>query len=91
MTTTSKTIADQISALLHDDGQRWTSDSGETLAELCAKRGPRHITRADDERWVFEDGSVITACGGGWDLGYADCWCWQGAGHSDECSDGEAE
>jgi hypothetical protein len=85
MTTTAETAA-QISAILGDDGQCWRAPDGETtLDTLCRDRGARVDRDGDRTRYTFEDRSVILDDGGGWDLGYTDCYCWQGAGHSDDC------
>jgi hypothetical protein len=31
------------------------------------------------------DGTRLTVAGCAWDIGYPACWCWQGAGHTDDC------
>lgn len=88
--TMDTTTAQQVAALLDDDGQRWeTRDGGVSLHDLATQNGAR-VTRRDggDTRYDFCDGSAIVTCGGhGWDLALSpDCWCWQGAGHSEECT-----
>ena len=79
------TRAEAISALLHDDGQCWESDDGRGLDELCSEHTRRDVHGRDTYRYVFSDGSVITVAGDGWDLGYAGCYCWHGAGHHEDC------
>jgi len=77
-------IAAQISHLFDDDGQHFTADNGIELSKICADfAGVQGTTRDSEhgERYVFPDDSVITIAGAGWDLGYPDCWCWQGTGH----------
>jgi len=86
-----KTTAQKISAQFDDDGSRFgaTNDDGETEFELaCEAAGGRRTDAHDSNgrRWQFADDSVITICGPAWDLGYADCYCWQGVGHSEKCS-----
>ena len=50
-------------------------------------RKDRKNDRDEVVRWTFADGSVITIAGDGWDFGYPGCYCWEGAGHTDECRD----
>lgn len=83
------TTAQKLSALLHDDGQTWHTDDGRLLDDWCEEEGARresldgHGTSV--YRYTFKDDSVITVAGDAWDLGYLDCYCWQGAGHNDVC------
>jgi hypothetical protein len=87
------TTAEQIAARFHDDGQRWKDDQGIDLDTACAEAGGKRDSTGERMvyRWTFADGSVITAAGGGWDLGYPDCYCWQGAGHTEDCAGEHAE
>jgi len=82
----TNSIARRISSMLGDDGQRWTTDDGRYLDEIAAELGGtrrREPLRSDDHyRWTFYDGSAVTCHGGYWDLGYQDCWCWEGEGHT---------
>jgi hypothetical protein len=82
-----KTTADLISGWLGNDGQCLETDDGQTLDSLCDARAVNVTRDGDSARWVFDDGSVITAHGCAWDLGYRDCWCWQGAGHREDCEE----
>lgn len=90
------TIADQIAAAAGDDGRRWylkydlTLDDGRRFlagtyfVEVLRAVATSTDQRPDDSgitRYTFADGSVIVPAGDGWDLGYPDCFCWQGAGH----------
>lgn len=65
-------------------------ESGETdvvgLGTLCdaLAEGTRD-DGFDVVAYDFADGSVITIAAGAWDLGYPGCFCWQGAGHKDDC------
>lgn len=79
------TVAEQIAGLFGDDGQRWEDAGGRTLEDACECH-PHHVASEYHEqreltRYRFDDGSAITAAPGGWDLGYENCFCWQGAGH----------
>jgi hypothetical protein len=88
MRRTLGTSAEDIARLLDNDGTRWTCDMG-TLDDLVRTFGGivQHRSGRSSDEWraVFPDGSVITASGGAWDIGYAECWCWQGNGH-EHCS-----
>jgi hypothetical protein len=92
------TIAEKIAERFGNDGERWEDEKGENIAEVCAQICDMNagvhqwkctyvpgITVCDSYRFVFDDGSVITMHGGAWDLGYRQCWCWEGAGHGDDC------
>lgn len=82
----ARTAAQVISARFGDDGQRWTDAEGVHIEDVCAAEGDRvRNDERDCTRYVFGDGSAITIAGGGWDLGYAECSCWQGEGHDDRC------
>ncbi|MFN7132393.1 MAG: hypothetical protein ACK4N5_09930 [Myxococcales bacterium] len=82
-TATDTTAAQQVAARLGDDGMSFRTADGQSLRELADAHGARVQHGTDSsERYVFPDGSVITAVGGGWDFGFSDCWCWQGAGHN---------
>ena len=79
--------AERISEMFADDGQVWKTADGRILEIVCGDElgvvvdfGP-HGAVSDIERFIFEDGSVITIAGDGWDFGYRDCFCWTGAGH----------
>ena len=80
--------AEHVAHLLGDDGQCWTCDLG-TLDDLVRLFDgivqPRPGRSSDEWRAIFPDGSVITASGGAWGIGYPECWCWQGNGH-ESCS-----
>jgi hypothetical protein len=82
------TIAERIAAALGNDGMRWSTPDGTEFEDLVAQHGGAYIARdprrPDVARYTFADGSIITAAGDAWDLGYADCWCWQGC-QSDNC------
>lgn len=90
--------AELVAAALGHDGQRWRTDDGRTLDDLVTTFGgtiephpgrDRDLGRYGDVwRAIFPDGSAITASGGAWDLGYPECWRWQGNGHED-CAAGE--
>lgn len=81
------TQAEKISALFHDDGQRFYTDDGTSLHDVCSGAALRSLTTRDTTKYLFRDDSAITVAGGGWDLGYPECGCWQGAGHSASCKE----
>jgi hypothetical protein len=83
----TKTIAENISNLCHDDGLCFTSTQGAQLADVLE----RHATHTYEEnlltKYVFEDDSSIVVGDGGWDLGCSPdprCFCWDGVGCSCE-------
>ncbi len=86
------TAADAVARLLGHDGTRWRTEDGRTLDDLVQEYDGMAENRdwrySPDWKAVFPDGSVITACGGAWDIGFPECWCWQGNGH-ENCSAGE--
>ena len=82
MATATRTTADKIAAALGNDGTMWHTTDGLSLDELAGALSgelEQHPTKPDTCRWIFPDGSVITVAGEAWDLGFATCWCWQGA------------
>lgn len=85
------TIAETISHRYGDDGARWHDADGIYLEDALRAIGGREVYSPEHSasRWTLPDGSVITTAGGGWDYGYPDCWCWQGAGHPDECREAD--
>jgi hypothetical protein len=89
--TTEKTTAEKIADRFDNDGQRWERD-GVDIDDVCREHAVPHARPeyrdgwgTDTYRWVFADGSVLTMAGAAWDFGYPDCWCWRGAGHTDDC------
>lgn len=82
------TVAEAISLVFGDDGQKMTlGKSDVSIGDFCESAEGHLETNFDSERWTFHDGSVITIQAEVWDLGYPDCWCWQGAGHADGCKE----
>jgi hypothetical protein len=96
-TTANQTIAEQISSVL-GDGMTWRVDdeNGNTVTfdDLVKRHDGQTVKRfgrsSDEFKALFPDRSVITACGGAWDIGYPECWCWQGNGHEDCTADTDA-
>ena len=87
------TDAERIAARFNDDGMTWTDAEGNDFAEVCDELASdidngRHDRGDGDYRYTFADDSVIVVLGDCWDLGYTDCWCMRGAGHSDTCGHG---
>ena len=82
------TLAETISRRYYsDDGQVWRDADGVALEDALETAGAmrERSNEHSAERYTLPDGSVITMQGGGWDYGYPDCWCWQGAGHTEDC------
>ncbi len=78
------TIAECIAVRFHDDGSCFQNGHGTWLENACSKVACRFNKEFQNERYVFEDLSTITIGGDAWDLGYHECWCWQGC-HDDSC------
>lgn len=91
----SKTVAEKISELLHDDGQVLVADDGRTLEELLQLFGGTNmatLTETFPTRCNFPDGSAIVVCGSGeaWDLPLSPenefCVCFESnVEHNDLC------
>lgn len=77
-----------IARRYNDDGLSWKDADGVELHDACKGAGATIDEQGGDVRYTFADGSVLTAAEGGWDLGYTDCFCWRGAGHTPECEAG---
>lgn len=78
MTSAKTTIAQQISARLDDDGQKFVTKDGTSIYELCELAAEHRCCREEREgntRWVFKDGSAIVYNNMAWDFGFQDCWC----------------
>jgi len=82
------TAAEIIAARLGNDGQQGEDAAGTDLATLARRAGARVSMRGDLVRYSFPDGSAIVASAGGWDIAFAECWCWVSAGHLDTCPKG---
>lgn len=93
------TIAERIAGQFSDgaswvteDGVEWDSIVMFNLPDMAMDATLRAFTNADSpigdapRRYTFVDGSVLTTSGGCWDLGYPECFCWQGVGHTDDCT-----
>lgn len=82
-----QTQAEKFGAEFGNDGQCFETGDGRGFAEVL---GLYCVTlewidgdnTRDTVRCVFPDGSIITQAGAGWDYGHADCFCWEGNGHS---------
>ncbi len=84
-----KTTAEKIADLLDNDGQNFETDDGRILGDLLIGEGAvlKWSNKYAATRYTLPDGSSITIAGPAWDLGYPDCFCWQGVGHTDDCTD----
>lgn len=89
------TVAERIAELFDGaDCKPLRGRSRRYLADICERFAVRRDTDGSRRwdtpyRWMFRDGSTITAAGSGYDLGYPDCFCWAGAGHMDDCTQEE--
>ena len=87
--------AEDISAIFGDDGQVFQAPFGEGMHRTLDSVSNDHKASVEwrdgmgtgTYRYTYPDGSVITVAGDGWDFGYPCCYCWQGAGHTQECID----
>ena len=80
--------AHEVAARYGNDGQVWKDANDVWLTDACEEAGARteRNVERDLTRYIFSDDSVLTLAGGGWDFGYANCWCWDGVGHNpDTC------
>lgn len=83
---TKMSTAQEISALLDDNGQRFERDDGTNIDALCDQRNGTWSYRdgygTDTYRIDFGDGSAIVVAGAGWDLAPKGCeqFCWAGEG-----------
>lgn len=94
---TSTSLAAEIAALCGDDGLQWRTiregtidfqpvPVGTPLPELLDAWSAECERQGDKTRWTFSDGSIITTAGDAWDFGFPSCYCWEGAGHNDDCA-----
>ena len=80
-------IAERVARAIGDNGQQFVlADGGDwvpaiRIEDLAAAAGGRHEVSPDRscERWEFDDGSAIVACGGGWDIEGPTPFSWRGA------------
>jgi hypothetical protein len=84
--TVTPTAAELIAAALGHDGTCWATPSGVVLDDLIDLHGGRidhhpEFPSVELYRAVFTDDSALVVGVGGWDIGYAGCWCWAGNGH----------
>lgn len=77
------TDADKFSAILDNNGTRWTADDGrhftEILDDLGGDSDTRYVGTAMASRHLFPDGSAIVEYDGGWDIEGDEPWSWRGA------------
>jgi hypothetical protein len=79
-------MAEQMADRFNDDGECFEDANGTNLSTACRDAGAVSEHPGDDvHRYTFPDDSAIIAAGGVWDIGYVDCFCWQGMGHDDDC------
>jgi hypothetical protein len=85
----TSTIAQKISERF-GDGQTWVDDSGAKLMDVLEEHASETHWQdgwrnGDVISFDFADESVITVWNGIWDFGYPECYCLQGAGHTEDC------
>lgn len=76
-------MADQVAALLNNDGQVFRAKDGRWLDEIAKGFNPRVVIHGYDIRYDFPDGSALLESGGAaWDLAFdgssSRCFCWSG-------------
>ena len=78
------TTAEKIAKQFDNDGTVWHDAHGSHLQAVCALYDGKVsiFDKGSISRHVFDDGSAITISGDAWDLGYRECNCWQGIGHT---------
>ena len=81
------TRAQQISNTFVNNGSIWKIKDGLSIYTVCAYLSSDADHNRDREltKYIFPDGSAIIFTASGWDIGYKDCWCMAGNGHSDDC------
>jgi hypothetical protein len=81
------TIASRI-ANEYGNGQQW-HNNGQHIEEACRERTlgihGGETWQGETVRFHFTDNSAITIAEGGWDIGYPNCFCWEGVGHNNDC------
>ena len=84
------TTAQEIADFFDNDGQCFEMDEAR-LEDVCKKQAVT-VDRRDtssvfdgSQRYTFADDSAITVHEDAWDLGFVDCWCWQGAPDTENC------
>jgi hypothetical protein len=73
------TTAEQIAAMLGDDGQTWETEDGRSLDQLAEEYGAVTATHPNKHyltRYLFNDGSAIVASEGAWDIEGSKPWSW---------------
>jgi hypothetical protein len=84
---TTPTTAQRISDRFSNNGANWRDLEGYSLDEVCRREHPEVSKTPDYTRYVFADRSSIVAGQAAWDVGLSPhCYCWEGGGHSEECS-----
>ena len=85
------TRAQKIANRFKNDGQLFTDPRTgkldiDDVCKLYAQHRDRgHGSDQGSMQYTFQDGSCITVTAEAWGIGYADCFCWQDAGHTDAC------
>ncbi len=82
-----KNIAGTVAEIMGNDGQKYDLLDGRTLRDVCEEHGATTEVDGDTMKFTFSDESMITDSGSAWDISYADCGCWGGGGHTDECEE----
>ena len=85
MTTDTQTIAQKIAAQFNDDGSCFENSDGQRLEDVCASHANPWDKEYEKTRFTFDDGSILTIAGDGWDFGFSCCYGWEGGGHQSGC------
>lgn len=83
------TTAQRIAGYFNNDGMNFKDEFGCYLDESCDDHGGRlekDDSRSITYRYTFPDSSAIIIAGDCWDIGYSDCFCMQGNGHTEDCA-----
>ena len=84
--TKTLTVAREIAACFGNDGMRFSTSEGETMEEICVRRGGERYLPDDRERGMeryrFADGSAIVIHGDAWDVEGSRPYSW--ADHESE-------
>jgi hypothetical protein len=84
-----ETQAEQAAEIMGGDGQRWETEDGRTLDDVCTDMGAieENPPQATGTWYRFPDNSLIVDEDGGWDVACPECGLWEEAGeHREECS-----
>jgi hypothetical protein len=82
-TTTRQQLLDALDTMVGDEFT--IPSTGEHLQAALREHSDDVIADGFDKVRYRVGDLWVTVAGDAWDYGYATCYCWQGAGHSDDC------